>query len=329
MTMNIKSGISVILPVFNNASTVRDTVLSVLDQDYHLFELIIVDDGSTDSSDEILSEFVNYKNVRIYFREENRGAASCMNLGTEKARYDRIAIIDGDAVASRNWLSKASEKFEDNDIIFGPFVCHPRNFFERTLASTISFPQNSCNYMEDCVKRFPPVGTNFFYKKAIFYRLGGFDTTLRIGYDRAFIYKAIEEGSKIKYISDLIVFHPLPDTLSKFLKRSYRFTCWDLIARKKFKQKKLKDYGFIFHLKRTVTILFIIGFLFIWGGIKIGGLLSISFLILAFLCLLLKYLRISKDLRSAVLITILGILSSFIKLFVFVFRPHPLTQWKK
>lgn len=87
--------VSVILPVYNRATTVRRAVDSVLTQTYGCFELIVVDDGSTDQTPQILSEITDPRLRRVRLTR-NAGAAQARNAGIEAARGNLIAFIDSD-----------------------------------------------------------------------------------------------------------------------------------------------------------------------------------------------------------------------------------------
>jgi GT2 family glycosyltransferase len=85
--------VSVIIPTFNRAWAVERAVDSVLDQDYRPFELIVVDDGSTDQTAEILARYGNQLTVVC---QENRGVSAARNAGIARAEGDLIAFLDSD-----------------------------------------------------------------------------------------------------------------------------------------------------------------------------------------------------------------------------------------
>lgn len=92
-----KPKVSVIMPVYNSERYLRQAIESVLSQTYQDFELIIVDDGSTDNSQAIIKEYAG-KDKRIYyaFHEENRGVSAARNTALSMAQGEWIAIIDSD-----------------------------------------------------------------------------------------------------------------------------------------------------------------------------------------------------------------------------------------
>ena len=100
---------SVIIPVYNRANRILPTLKSVQDQDYDNFEVIIVDDGSSDS-EELRQVVQDMKDNRFkYVRQENEGAASARNMGIRMATGDYIAFLDSDDLYLGNKLSEINK----------------------------------------------------------------------------------------------------------------------------------------------------------------------------------------------------------------------------
>lgn len=98
---------SVIIPLYNKAPHIRRTLESVLAQTHQDFEVIVVDDGSTDGGGEIVAEI---HDQRIHLvRQENAGAAAARNKGIEEARFEYIAFLDADD----EWLPHHLETMAD------------------------------------------------------------------------------------------------------------------------------------------------------------------------------------------------------------------------
>lgn len=102
--------ISVIIPVYNAETTISECIESVLCQTYNNFEIILVDDGSTDGSGNICKEY-SEKDSRIrYIRKENGGVSSARNLGIDEAKGEYITFVDSD-----DWIEK--DALEEMEII--------------------------------------------------------------------------------------------------------------------------------------------------------------------------------------------------------------------
>ncbi|NOZ45189.1 MAG: glycosyltransferase [Chlorobi bacterium] len=87
---------SIIIPTYNRAEFIEKTINSVLNQTYENFEIIIVDDGSTDNTKEIVTS-INDKRIK-YYRKENAERGAARNFGVKKAQGDYITFLDSDDV---------------------------------------------------------------------------------------------------------------------------------------------------------------------------------------------------------------------------------------
>ena len=103
--------ISVIIPLYNKGFIISETLQSVLAQTFTDFEIIIVDDGSTDNGFEIVSKFSDER-IRL-FQQENKGAAAARNLGIEKSKGKLIAFLDADDYWFPNHLEALYKLYND------------------------------------------------------------------------------------------------------------------------------------------------------------------------------------------------------------------------
>ena len=102
--------ISIIIPAYNAADYLAQTIESVLNQTYSDFELILIDDGSTDRTREIIKDY-QCKDARIkYFYKENGGVSSARNLGLQKATGDFVSFLDSDDLWDRRFLESMYHK---------------------------------------------------------------------------------------------------------------------------------------------------------------------------------------------------------------------------
>ena len=97
--------VSIVVPVYNAAGCIRDTIASVQNQDYKDFELILVDDGSLDGTYEIMKEYES-ENIRVLANDEKKGAAGARNCGIKNALGRYVAFLDADDMWLPDKLSK-------------------------------------------------------------------------------------------------------------------------------------------------------------------------------------------------------------------------------
>ena len=105
--------ISVLMPTYNNSKYIKYAIQSILNQSYKEFEFLIVDDGSTDNTEEIVKSFID---SRInYIKKPHEGIAKSLNFGLKKATYDIIAIMDSDDISFPTRLEKQIKLFRKTD----------------------------------------------------------------------------------------------------------------------------------------------------------------------------------------------------------------------
>ncbi|MGB3902114.1 MAG: glycosyltransferase family A protein, partial [Bacteroidales bacterium] len=102
--MNENILVSIIIPVYNGEKYISDTIQSVIDQTYKNWELIIVDDGSTDNTAEIVKQF---NDSRIsYIKKNNTGVSDTRNVGAMISKGEILCFLDADDI----WLPENLEK---------------------------------------------------------------------------------------------------------------------------------------------------------------------------------------------------------------------------
>lgn len=116
---------SVVIPLYNKEQSITNTIQSVLDQTFQDFEIVVVNDGSTDKSVERVKAFDDPR-IRI-IDKPNGGVSSARNRGIEEAKYEWIAFLDGDDWWEKNFLFEIKEaisKYKDNKIFIGGQIEH-------------------------------------------------------------------------------------------------------------------------------------------------------------------------------------------------------------
>lgn len=105
--------VSVIIPTYNRADCIEKSIRSVLEQTYRDFELIIVDDGSSDNTHDVVNS-IDDERIRYVKMPENRGASAARNEGIRQAAYDYIAFQDSDDMWKPDKLEKQMRTLMDN-----------------------------------------------------------------------------------------------------------------------------------------------------------------------------------------------------------------------
>lgn len=177
--------ISVIMPVFNQIDTVMNAINSVLSQTYDNFELIIVDDASTDGTKELLSK-LKHEKIHVFFHEENKDCCGVRNTGLKNAKGYYITYLDSDNLMDKNFLKAnlgAFLRLPDADCVYS---AQSRHETYDSPFHTILF--GSLNKSGLLNRNFVDANT-IFHKKEILDKVNGFDETLHREEDWDFILK--------------------------------------------------------------------------------------------------------------------------------------------
>ncbi|MFP4845468.1 glycosyltransferase family 2 protein [Winogradskyella sp. PE311] len=176
---------SVVITVYNKAAFIRSTIASVLAQSFKDFEVIIINDGSTDESAEIINSF-NDNRLRL-ISTKNQGASKARNTGIEEAKYQYIALLDGDDIWHSDYLNavyNAIIKFPDAYIFS---VAIAQKYKHKTVPVNYSFKQKELyaiyNYFKASQKYTILTSSSIVFHKSVLDKTGYFDTTIVSGQD--------------------------------------------------------------------------------------------------------------------------------------------------
>lgn len=162
--------VSVVIPMYNAEATICDTLNSILNQTYTNIEIIIVDDGSLDSSLELVSEYDD-KRIKI-FSKLNGGVSSARNLGIKESNGDYIAFCDSDDIWKVDKLEKQMyymKKYNDIDFI----GCNRNGESIRVLFKNYN-KFKKIDFYDMLLKMFPQTSTAVI-KKTVFDDVGLYD----------------------------------------------------------------------------------------------------------------------------------------------------------
>ncbi len=113
--MKAKPKISLIIPTYNMAKTLPETLDSALEQEYPNYEIIVVDDGSTDRTKKIVDKYREKSKIIKYIYQPNRGLGGARNTGIRNSSGKYFANLDADDIAKKDFLSKMMEELLKSD----------------------------------------------------------------------------------------------------------------------------------------------------------------------------------------------------------------------
>ena len=179
---------SVIMPLYNKAPYVRKAVESVVGQTFGDWELIVVDNGSTDGSGEIVSKFTDSR-IRMIRVEENIGPGGARNRGVAEATAPYISFLDADDWWEPTFLEEMAGQIErhPNAGIYGTGYYIVKNGKKRIAPIGVDdgFVEGEINYCRVYAKTLcmPLTSISVAMPREIFNETGGFNTRLRLGED--------------------------------------------------------------------------------------------------------------------------------------------------
>lgn len=220
--------VSIILPTYNRAHLIGETLESIFAQTYQNWECIVVDDGSTDYTEELMEFFCEKDNrFQFYHRPAFRknGASGCRNFSLEKSKGELIQFLDSDDLLAKNKLEEQLTLykpgdlslitckwggFEDSSILSKRFKYKYHSY--RNFKKGIDLLKTFGNYNE----YFPP--HVYLTPKILIEKSGGWNESLTNNDDAEFFTRIILKASKVKFSSNTSVYYRYSGTnkLSSF-----------------------------------------------------------------------------------------------------------------
>lgn len=218
--------ISVIICTYNGSRTIAETCRYLMRLDYPNAEIIVVNDGSTDATTEVLDEFVR-KQSTIEFRllqVPNGGLSRARNIGMREATGEIVAYIDDDAYPDQHWLQYLAHSFMTTSHagIGGPNLpVLSDNYAAYCVAHSPGGP-NHVLIDDDLAEHIP--GCNMAYRRAALIEVNGFDEQFRIaGDDVDLCWRLQEAGQTLGFNPAAMVWHHRRDSIRGYLKQQHNY----------------------------------------------------------------------------------------------------------
>lgn len=223
----MKLSFSIIIPVYNRPNEIDELLESLTKQDFtNDFEVLIIEDGSTQKSDTIVDTYKNQLNLK-YFCKENTGAGASRNFGMQKATGNYFIILDSDVIVPNQYLSEVKKGLEINytDAFGGPDAAH-KSF--TALQKAINYSMTSVlttggiRGKKQAVGKFQPRSFNFGLSQIAFTKTDGF-SDLKIGEDIDLTFHLWQNGFETQLIEKAFVYHKRRSSLQQFFKQTFAF----------------------------------------------------------------------------------------------------------
>ncbi|HTY21532.1 MAG TPA: glycosyltransferase [Desulfomonilaceae bacterium] len=241
--------VSVIVPVYNCRETILKCLNSLVALEHPSFEVIIVDDGSTDGTAEICEAFSQIRLIKL----SRGGPSRARNTGISQAQGELIAFTDGDCVVDKRWLTELESAFDGPEIVgVGGDQRSPDD--ETMMGSRIQEFLKQIGFMTGYIKTASIMqetehnpSCNAMYRKAVLEEVGGFDEALFPGEDVELDLKLRRRGWRLIYNPAAVVSHYRPKNYTDFAAMMRRYG-----ASQRYLVKK---YGFFRRLHFVPPIL--------------------------------------------------------------------------
>lgn len=215
---------SVIVPTCNRLALLKLSLESLFQQDYPNYEIVVVNDGSTDGTHEYLQRLSSDGKI-IYHYHNNSGLAATRKAGLEHASGKWIAFTDDDCILPRDWIASIARQLERPEIAgVGGSVRtgNTQNIFAFANDMMQNYFKQVIN--TDRVKVPFFTGNNVAYKRSSLEKVGGPDPRFRMGAeDRDLTFRLAQAGEKLLYDPSIVVEHYNDSTFRKFLHHQYDF----------------------------------------------------------------------------------------------------------
>ncbi len=224
--MRLKPSVSVVIPCFNQAVQLKETLEALSDQSLPAkdFEVIVVDDGSTDSTQDVIGSIVVPYKYQL-LRQRNRGAAVARNLGANQAQADILLFLDADMIADSKLIAIHLEmhKTYDRALVAGrrkPWPAVRTSVFSRVIDIDSNIPSNLD--VHTAIDFGKAHSCNMSLRYSDWLELRGFDERFPAsGFeDVDMVYRAIRKGLRIVFSPEAFAYHNHPMTFKQYCEQS-------------------------------------------------------------------------------------------------------------
>jgi len=232
--------VSIVIPAYNAEEHIGDVLDAILQQRIDPCEVIVVNDGSSDRTLEIVEEYRKKCKTLRLITQKNGGPVSATNRGIQNSSGDIICLIDSDAIIETNWIEKMIKEFDDPEVkaVAGAILTfNKNNIWSKIMGYDLEYrywaiKSKYVNHVSTCAT---------VYRRKVFENVGLFDANLKYGYDNDMAYRIRKAGYKIVIRRDAKVWHCWRETLREYLKQQFNTAYGRLQVIKKHPDRVLGD----------------------------------------------------------------------------------------
>ena len=218
---------SFVVPVFNRPGEIRELMESLASQTYSApFEVVIVEDGSSIPSDEVIQEFSDRLQVS-YFKKKNTGPGDSRNYGMRRAQGEYFILVDSDCILPAGYLEQVARFLSQNplDCFGGADDAHPSfNPMQQAISYTMTsmLTTGGIRGKAGVAEKFQPRSFNMGISKAAFENSGGFGN-IHPGEDPDLSLRLKKSGFSIGFIPGATVYHKRRINFRSFYRQVHKF----------------------------------------------------------------------------------------------------------
>lgn len=278
--------VSIIIPARNSEKTIDKCLKSLSELNHKNIEIIIINDGSTDKTEQIINDFIeNNKDLKIeLIKKESMGPSVARNVGIKNSRGEFVAFTDADCIVHKNWLDELLKVFKEDIVSVGGIQLSPED--ESEFGKNVNSFMGKVGFITDYMKyikykddeNFKPMEIehnptcNVMYRKDVFKKVGDFLENLWPGEDVELDYRIRKKGYKIFFTPKAIVYHYRAGDFERYSKMMFNYG--------KVQAFLVMRYGF-FRAIHYVPILLIL----LLGFLIYSAFLSLWYLLLLLICM--------------------------------------------
>lgn len=215
---NYSPKVSIIVPVYNREKTIGPCLASILSSEFKEFEVLLIDDGSTDFTRDVCEKFAS-KDERIkFFHKSNEGVSAARNLGLSNAEGEWITFVDSDDAITPSHLNAMECEYDEaidmimtghtgGKIVDGKLMVNDLQCSSQDVETSPSAAAYLFNDFMPFKNPVFPIWNKFFKRRILFEHRIFFDTTMSLGEDQVFLCDYLQHAKGIVYYKNRSYVH--------------------------------------------------------------------------------------------------------------------------